>query len=814
MATDSVLLATCAFQPSPSAPTPSPSTYELVGGPFKGPNGSLLGSGVSMYGGLAVAGLPGSAPGLPGNSPGSVFTFQQSSAGTSRRLRRGLEETQTTSWTQGTQALQGQEPRDMFGWSLSLYNNGMVVGAPGTVANGTNVATGAAYYYELSADSSSWNQVGSVIRGEEDIFAVDEYFGSSVAQGGIYRVVVGAGNRNNGDGAIYTFSLDETTMVWSRIATTGLISNNSTGERLGSTVSMSYDGGRMIAGAPGANDYSGRVLSYQWKTDTSEWTQVAEFPGDPSESFGSCTVCLSVSCDTFAVGGPGASSWSGVIRVYKLVEGSVEFRQFGPDILGSEGENLGSAGSITGSVNGQLVVILAGTTDGRVHRYESSGGDWLKTTGAIDTGLSEPITALSTDAQSANVIVGSVFAESVAVYSMASDVDVTPTTTPISAPTPSSPSPSAAPPPSSWSLSTTFPASQGSNLGVSVALVSLLMAAGATSGSGYVNVYQRAGSGWTFQAAINGTEQSSRFSEAIDFNPSDGGLLVGAPGTLAEGTSTSQGAAYYYSFTSSSWAQRGGVIRGDTDVYAANEDFGYSVAVSGNEDLAIGAPRSSVENIIERGRVYTFAFDASSASWARKGSGSTTLGEAGSDFYGSSVDVSADGSTLVVGAPGHSSGAGAIYIYSWSGSDWVLVSKFTGEASESFGDSVVVLSTTDGSVVAGGGMRSSGGSGVIRVYQLQSGTYAPMGSPIVGAAGDGLGSAKSLAGSTDGILAGTLSGDVKSFAYNPGTGTWDQSSAAVATGASAGLAISGSSTLGSFVAGTSGDVQIYGLAES
>jgi hypothetical protein len=120
------------------------------------------------------------------------------------------------------------------------------------------------------------------------------------------------------------------------------------------------------------------------------------------------------------------------------------------------------------------------------------------------------------------------------------------------------------------------------------------------------------------------------------------------------------------------------------------------------------------------------------------------------------------------------------------------------------------LSSDDGSVVAVGGPGYNGGSGIIRVYQLQGGSYAPMGRPITGDAGDRLGSSKSLSGSADAVIAGTAGGIVKTFFYD--SGVWIQDPNVISTGSSTGIALSGSTTLGSFVAGMSGDVQVYSAA--
>lgn len=736
----------------------------------------------------------------------------------------------------------------------------MIVGAPETFANGTATSTGAAYVFQFFTDSSTWTQLGSTMRGAEDIDAVEEEFGASVTMGNLYRVAVGAPQRNQGDGGVYTFELNESSLAWTMLPATGLITNNGTKEGFGSAVSISVTGDRMVAGAPNAGGGSGRFYVYQWNEGGSNWIPVSNVTGNTGEMFGSSVTCLSPAGDVLAAGAPGAEGGNGLVRVYKKTDGSFQFQQLGQDIVGESGEGLGGSGAIFGSSDGDGITVLAGTTNGLVRKFVFDDNAWSEPMEPIDTGLSGPVTSLSAEADLNTIIVGSSPVNKAVMFRSAAPAPGTvapaptasttapaagnpsiapaPTATttapsvispsfvpaPTAQPLPVTPSPSSATttaptvvaaspttaPSMSWNLTTSFLADSGSNLGTSVALVSLLMAAGATTGTGFVNTYQRSSNSWVFLSTISGNQQSSRFGEAIAFNPSDGGLLIGAPGTLADGTSTPKGAAYYYAFSGSTWSQLGFPVLGDADVYSANEDFGASVAVSGNDVLAIGAPRSSFDNVLQRGRVYTFVFDSSSASWSPRSTVSSTVGEAASDRFGSAVDISSDGATLVVGAPFQSSGSGAVYIYTWSGSEWTLATKLSGDSAESLGSSVAILSSTDGSsLIAAGGAGFGSGSGSIRIYQLQSGSYVPLGSPIVGATGDALGSTNSLAGSGTTIVAGTSSGSVKTYTYNSGSGTWAEDRPAVSTGASVNPALSGTPSLDSFVAGTGGDVQIY-----
>ena len=99
------------------------------------------------------------------------------------------------------------------------------------------------------------------------------------------------------------------------------------------------------------------------------------------------------------------------------------------------------------------------------------------------------------------------------------------------------------------------------------------------------------------------------------------------------------------------------------------------------------------------------------------------------DQFGQSFDVSADGNTMVVGAPRKNVGAnqdqGMVYIYSKNGNEWVLQTQISGSnglASDLFGNSVSV--SDDGNVVAVGAPGESGSpGGAFYVYRKVNGVY-------------------------------------------------------------------------------------------
>ncbi len=210
------------------------------------------------------------------------------------------------------------------------------------------------------------------------------------------------------------------------------------------------------------------------------------------------------------------------------------------------------------------------------------------------------------------------------------------------------------------------------------------------------------------------------------------------------------------------WTQLGSDIDGE----AAGDESGSSVSLSADgSTLAIGAMKNS-GNGFRSGHVR--AYKLLSGEWTQLGS--DIDGEAAEDNSGVSVSLSADGITLAIGAvynDGNGVFAGHVRVYQWNGIDWTqLGSDIDGEAAGNYSGRSVSLSA-DGITLAVGAVGISGNgqlAGHVRVYQWNGMDWTQLGSDIDGeAAGDESGSSVSL--SADGI---TLAiGAI----YNDGNGT-------------------------------------------
>jgi hypothetical protein len=134
---------------------------------------------------------------------------------------------------------------------------------------------------------------------------------------------------------------------------------------------------------------------------------------------------------------------------------------------------------------------------------------------------------------------------------------------------------------------------------------------------------------------------------------------------------------------------------------AANDEFGTSVALSGDGNtLAVGAPGED-GSASNSGAVYVFT--RSGGSWSQQGSPIKATSPAANDRFGSAVALSNDGNTLAVGAPGRNADAGSAYVFVRSGISWTEEDNRTASnagAGDQFGTSVAL--SNDGNTLAVG----------------------------------------------------------------------------------------------------------------
>ncbi|MDQ3295877.1 MAG: FG-GAP repeat protein, partial [Myxococcota bacterium] len=263
---------------------------------------------------------------------------------------------------------------------------------------------------------------------------------------------------------------------------------------------------------------------------------------------------------------------------------------------------------------------------------------------------------------------------------------------------------------------------QSAELGASVALAadaSLLVAGspGPGNASQYIFLFGLSARQETLYVSLN-TTPTDRVGGTIEL--SDDGLLMAAGIPLDNGSSNDlpeAGALYAQRL---SLAPRGKVRPTPTE---AGDQFGSDVALSANGDrMAVGSPMddSSAPGIggdpldnsmTDAGATWVFRIDANV--WTQQVYLKAASPQPRARF-GTSVAMSGNGATVVIGAPGEDSGAGAAYLYTFEGSSPLPARRIPPSepaAGDQFGTNVAI--STDGSTVVIGAPHASSGG---RVY--------------------------------------------------------------------------------------------------
>jgi len=254
--------------------------------------------------------------------------------------------------------------------------------------------------------------------------------------------------------------------------------------------------------------------------------------------------------------------------------------------------------------------------------------------------------------------------------------------------------------------------------------------------AGAVYVFTRAGSAWSQQAYIkaSNTNANDSFGTSLVLSSDGSTLAVGASleasnatgidGNQADNSAPQAGAVYVFTRAGSSWSQQAYLKASNTNT----EDlFGCSLALSaGGSTLAVGAKYedSNATGIggdqadnttYNAGAVYVFT--RAGVAWSQQAYVKASNTD-GSDYFGLSVALSSDGSTLAVGTDNEDSNAtgingnqadnsarsaGAVYVFTRVGSSWsqqAYVKASNTNTDDSFAESLALSS--DGYTLAVG----------------------------------------------------------------------------------------------------------------
>ena len=439
-------------------------------------------------------------------------------------------------------------------------------------------------------------------------------------------------------------------------------SNTQAGDQFGYSVAVSGDGNTFAVGSPfedssstGVNSTSNEGATsagavYVYSRVAGTWQQQAYVKAsDTAGAFDFFGISVSLSGDgnTLAVGAYNHAN-TGAVYVYARTGGNWAPQQALTSPTATSGDGFGIAVSLSGDGN-TLAIGTPGenTVAGSVHVFTLSGGSWSQQGSALVASNSEPMI---------------MFGSSVALSSNGNTLAV-------GANGENSPATGV----------NGNPANDCNGAQTNCAM---------SSGAAYV--FARSGATWSQQAYVkaSNTAANDQFGNSVALSGDGNTLAVGSP--FEDSTATDSGAAYVFTRSGTNWSQQALVKASN----AGNGDqFGWSVTLSGDgNSLAVGAPFEDSDGAgigttpndaaSDAGAAYFYVRNG--ASWSQKSFvkasntdklTSTTFPEA--DTFGTSVALSNDGNTLVVGAqqedgsgtgidnPGldNAASAGAAYLY-------------------------------------------------------------------------------------------------------------------------------------------------------
>jgi hypothetical protein len=295
-----------------------------------------------------------------------------------------------------------------------------------------------------------------------------------------------------------------------------------------------------------------------------------------------------------------------------------------------------------------------------------------------------------------------------------------------------------------------------------------------------------AGAAWIFTRS-NGTwsQQGSKLVGSGAGPGSPGGALQGWTVAISGDGNTAivggpfdsndVGAAWIFVRSGTTWSQQGSKLIGSGATGKANQGWAVALSADGNTALMGG--------IVDNNSIgAAWVFTRSGTTWTQQsklvGTGSSGQGEQG---FG--VSLAADGNTAVVGGPGDNAGAGAMWVFTRSGSTWTQQgSKLTGTGATGTGTlGGAVAVSADGNTAAACGTHDSSNMGACWVFARGNGTWTEQGSKLVGTGAGGSlvyqGTSVALSGNGNVLIEGGVedaSGTGAAWVFTRAGQSWSQ----------------------------------------
>ncbi|MBC2843899.1 T9SS type A sorting domain-containing protein [Winogradskyella flava] len=501
-------------------------------------------------------------------------------------------------WTQIGNDIDGEDSANFFGESVSLSSDGskVAIGATGNDNNGIN--SGHVKIYENIG--GIWTQVGGEIGGE----AVSDQSGNSVSLSSDGNTVIIGAKYNDGNGydSGHARIFEDIGGNWIQVGNDIDGDRTYSSDQLGYSTSISSDG-NIIALASNNKDNgiqnikAGQVIIYE--NSNGSWTQLGNrIDGEASFDYSGSSISLSSDGSIIAIGATNNDDNgqdSGHVRVYENLGGV--WTQIGNDINGEAA--LDSSGiSVDLSLDGTIVAIGAffndgnGQDSGHVRVYENLGGVWTQIGNDIDGDalFNRSGSDLSLSSDGNFIAIGATLNSNngdssghVRVYENLSGIWI--------------------------QKGNDIQGEELDRLGFHVDMSSdgNTIAVGAQESDGVdpeiTRIFEYSNGSWIQKGNdIVGEAVLDFEGGSLSLAPNGEVVAIGYP--LLNGNTESSGQVRIYEFTQGIWTEIGNYINGQI----TGDQFGHSLAISGNGRLVIGSPGNDVNGENSgQAKVYDFS---------------------------------------------------------------------------------------------------------------------------------------------------------------------------------------------------------------